>query len=170
MLSQSKSKASHSGRFASSPSRQELRVQEKSFILDCVAMGSIAKDYNCSLPKLGSVIPPYNAQRDLHAGAYFLSKPLPALLKRTGQSNGGTSTYGELADRFQVKGAAALYLSTRNNAGAGHSEDYVRGHGLFLSTIKPFFGYNGNYGYRRNVPSLRKTPSTFGTLTNLPLH
>ncbi|XP_030045780.1 uncharacterized protein C17orf98-like [Microcaecilia unicolor] len=157
-------------RFAPSPSRTELQQKEKHFVLDCVAVGSIAKDYSHSLPKLGSVIPPYNAQRDHHSEAYFLSKPVPALLKRTGQSNGGTSTYGELADRFLVKGAAALYLSTRNNSGAGHSAEYVRGHGLFLSRIKPFFGYSGNYGYRRNVPSLRNKPSSFGILTDLPIY
>nr|XP_033790232.1 uncharacterized protein C17orf98-like [Geotrypetes seraphini] len=156
--------------FAPSPSRTELQQKEKCFILDCVAVGSIAKDYSYSLPKLGSVIPPYNAQRNHHSGTYFLSKPVPALLKRTGQSNGGTSTYGELADRFQVKGAAAIYLSTRNNSGAGHSAEYVRGHGLFLSRIKPFVGYNGNYGYRRNVPTLRNKPSSFGILTDLPIY
>uniref|UniRef100_A0A8C4RPI7 Uncharacterized protein n=1 Tax=Erpetoichthys calabaricus TaxID=27687 RepID=A0A8C4RPI7_ERPCA len=59
------------------------------FILDCVAVGSIAEDFSRSLPKLGSVIPPYNAQADRHAIGYFSSKPVPTVLRRTGQVRGG---------------------------------------------------------------------------------
>ncbi|KAE8596015.1 hypothetical protein XENTR_v10015939 [Xenopus tropicalis] len=106
-------------RFAPGPSLAELQARERRFVLDCVAVERISRDYSGSLPKLGSVIPPYNSQRDPHVRAYFHSRPVPPLLQKTGQSHGGTSTYGELADRFQYKGAAALYLLTRNNAGAG---------------------------------------------------
>ncbi|OCT75597.1 uncharacterized protein C17orf98 [Xenopus laevis] len=157
-------------RFAPSPSITELQARENRFILDCVSVERISKDYSCSLPKLGSVIPPYNAQKDSHVKAYFQTKPVPPLLKKTGQSHGGTSTHGELADRFQYKGAAALYLLTRNNSGAGHSPEHNRGHGFFLSSVKPVFGYNGKFGYRRNTPSLRRMPSPFGTVTRSLLY
>ncbi|KAM8967401.1 sperm microtubule associated protein 1-like [Pelodytes ibericus] len=157
-------------RFAPSPSLEELQAKEKGFVLDCVAVERISKDYSCSLPKLGSVIPPYNSQKDPHVSAYFHTRPVPPLLKKTGQSRGGTSTYGELADRFQFKGAGALYLSTRNRSGAGHSADYTRGHGLFLTSVRPVFGYNGKFGYRRNTPSLRSMPSTFGVVTYLSIY
>ncbi|KAL8165067.1 UNVERIFIED_CONTAM: hypothetical protein K2H54_026909 [Gekko kuhli] len=52
----------------------------------------------------------------------------------------------------------------------GHSTEQVRGHQLFLSSSKPVLGYNGAYGYRRNTPSLRRQPSPFGRVTDLPLH
>ncbi|KAM4689828.1 sperm microtubule associated protein 1-like [Discoglossus pictus] len=160
-----KTKSCLLSRFKPSPSLAEVQEKEKKFILDCVAVESISRDYSCSLPKLGSVIPPYNAQKDSHVKDYFQSRPVPPVLKKTGQDQGGTSTYGELADRFQFRGAAAHYLLRRNNCGAGHSAQYTSGHGLFLSTIKPVFGYNGNYGYRRNTPSLRRLPSPFGIVT-----
>ncbi|XP_068091712.1 sperm microtubule associated protein 1 [Hyperolius riggenbachi] len=156
--------------FAPSPSPAELLRREKRFVLDCVAVERISKDYSVSLPKLGSVIPPYNAQMDSHTHDYFWTRPVPPLLKKTGQSNGGTSTYGELADRFQHRGAAALYLLTRNNSGAGHSVEYTRGHDLFLSSVKPVIGYNGLYGYRRNTPSLRRIPSAFGIVSRSAIH
>uniref|UniRef100_H3B268 Uncharacterized protein n=2 Tax=Latimeria chalumnae TaxID=7897 RepID=H3B268_LATCH len=143
---------------------------EKQFVLDCVAVNSIAKDYNRSLPKLGSVIPPYNAQKDCYVTSYFRSKPIPPLLRKTGQSGGGTSTYGKLADLFQQKGAAALYIRTRNTTGAGHSADQVIGHRAFLASVKPVIGYNGLSGYRRNTPSLRYLPSPFGVATSIYLH
>lgn len=160
----------HLSRFAPSPSLAELQMREKRFVLDCVAVESISKDYSVSLPKLGSVIPPYNAQKDRHVRDYFLSRPVPPLLKKTGQSNGGTSTYGELADRFQYTSVAAFYLMSRNNTGSGHSAEHMSGHGQFLSSIKPVIGYNGLYGYRRNTPSLRRMPSAFGIVTKSAIY
>ncbi|XP_066440653.1 sperm microtubule associated protein 1-like [Eleutherodactylus coqui] len=157
-------------RFAPSPTLADLHRREKMFVLDCVAVESISKDYSVSLPKLGSVIPPYNAQKDRHVHGYFISRPVPPLLRRTGQSHGGTSTLGDLADRFQHKGAAALYLLTRNGSGSGHSTEHTRGHGLFLSSVKPVIGYNGLYGYRRNTPSLRRMPSPFGLVTKSAIY
>ncbi|XP_063306858.1 sperm microtubule associated protein 1 [Pelobates fuscus] len=169
-LSLKRSKSCLLSRFAPSPSVGERLAKERGFVLDCVAVERISKDYSCSLPKLGSVIPPYNAQKDPHISAYFRTKPVPPLLKKTGQERGGTSTYGVLADRFQFTGAAAHYLQTRNNSGAGHSADYTRGHGLFLSSVRPIYGYNGTYGYRRNTPSLRRQPSPFGIVTSSPIY
>ncbi|XP_044151795.1 uncharacterized protein C17orf98-like [Bufo gargarizans] len=157
-------------RFAPSPSLAELQTREKRFVLDCVAVERISKDYSVSLPKLGSVIPPYNAQKDHHVHSYFLSRPVPPLLRRTGQSCGGTSTLGDLADRFQHHSAAAHYLQTRNSSGSGHSAEHSRGHGLFLSSISPVIGYNGLYGYRRNTPSLRRKPSPFGIVTKSAIY
>ncbi|XP_056375261.1 uncharacterized protein C17orf98 homolog [Hyla sarda] len=157
-------------RFAPSPSLAELRMREKRFVLDCVAVESVSKDYSVSLPKLGSVIPPYNAQKDRHVRNYFHSRPVPPLLRSTGQASGGTSTLGPLADRFQHNGAASLYLLTRNNSGSGHSAEHIRGHGLFLSSIKPVIGYNGFYGYRRTTPSLRRMPSPFGIVTKSAIY
>ncbi|KAM3927776.1 sperm microtubule associated protein 1 [Leptodactylus fuscus] len=169
-LSPRKVNSCYLSRFAPSPSLEELQMREKRFVLDCVAVESISKDYSISLPKLGSVILPYNAQMDRHVHNYFRSRPVPPLLRRTGQSHGGTSTLGDLADRFQHQSAAALYLQTRNRAGSGHSAEHARGHGLFLSSIKPVIGYNGLYGYRRNTPSLRRMPSPFGIVTKSAIY
>uniref|UniRef100_A0A8C5MY70 Uncharacterized protein n=1 Tax=Leptobrachium leishanense TaxID=445787 RepID=A0A8C5MY70_9ANUR len=118
-LSPKRTKSCLLSRFAPSPSLKELWQREKGFVLDCVAVERISQDYSCSLPKLGSVIPPYNAQKDPHVSTYFHTKPVPPLLKKTGQVHGGTSTYGVLADRFQLAGTAAQYLQARNCSGAG---------------------------------------------------
>lgn len=67
------------------PSKPELLHKEQRFTLDCVAVDSISKDYSRMTPKLGSAIPPYDAQWDLHATAYFSSKPVVSLLQRRGQ-------------------------------------------------------------------------------------
>ncbi|KAG8573686.1 hypothetical protein GDO81_012498 [Engystomops pustulosus] len=169
-VSPRKEKFFYLSRFAPSPSLAELQMREKRFVLDCVAVQNISKDYSVSLPKLGSVIPPYNAQQDHHVHNYFHSRPVPPLLRRTGQSHGGTSTLGDLADRFQHNSAAATYLQSRNRAGSGHSAEHARGHALFLSSIKPVIGYNGLYGYRRNTPSLRRMPSPFGIVTKSAIY
>eukprot|EP00079_Xenopus_tropicalis_P036498 XP_017950269.1 PREDICTED: uncharacterized protein LOC100494322 isoform X2 [Xenopus tropicalis] len=73
-------------RFAPGPSLAELQARERRFVLDCVAVERISRDYSGSLPKLGSVIPPYNSQRDPHVRAYFHSRPVPPLLQKTGQA------------------------------------------------------------------------------------
>ncbi|XP_028660245.2 uncharacterized protein C17orf98-like [Erpetoichthys calabaricus] len=158
-------------RFAPVPDPARLKLREQTFILDCVAVGSIAEDFSRSLPKLGSVIPPYNAQADRHAIGYFSSKPVPTVLRRTGQSKGGTSILGPLADRFNHHGAACLYLRKRNaEGGTGYSSEVRDGHGHFLASLRPVFGYNGLYGFRRNTPTLRRLPSPFGTSQLVPLH
>ncbi|XP_059828081.1 uncharacterized protein C17orf98-like [Hypanus sabinus] len=154
------------GRFAPSPPVEEQRRREKAFLLDCVAVSSISREHCRS----GTIIPPYNPQRDLHSAAYFRTRPLLPLLKKTGQVAGGTPVPGVVADRSQLSGAAACYLRERNKNGAGHSASQVKGHSLFLTEIKPVFGYNGLYGYRRNTPTLRRLPSSFGITTRSPIH
>ncbi|XP_066483723.1 sperm microtubule associated protein 1-like [Tiliqua scincoides] len=156
--------------FPPTSSKPELLHKEQWFTLDCVAMDKISKDYSQSSPKLGSVIPPYEAQRDPHAAAYFSSKPVLPLIQKMGWVNRRASSYERLVDHFQHRGDAALYLLNRNKAGAGHSIAQVRGHQLYLSSVKPVLGYNGAYGYRRNTPSLRRRPSSFGILTKLPIY
>lgn len=68
-----------------SPSQFEPLERERRFILDCVATDRIEKDYSHALPKLGSVIPFYDAQQDPHATAYFASKPVLLLFQQMGQ-------------------------------------------------------------------------------------
>ncbi|XP_032894872.1 uncharacterized protein C17orf98-like [Amblyraja radiata] len=155
-------------RFAPCPPAEELRRREQAFLLDCVAVSSISRGHSRSAPRAGSVIPPYNPQRDRHAAAYFTTRPLLPLLRKTGQAGGGTSVHGAVVDRFQVRGEAASYLRTRNNNGAGYSAEQVKSHSLFLTGIKPVFGYNGLYGYRRNTPTLRRLPSSFGMTSLSP--
>ncbi|XP_041039878.1 uncharacterized protein C17orf98-like [Carcharodon carcharias] len=157
-------------RFAPSPPKAELRRREKAFLLDCVAVSSIARDHRHSAPRAATIIPPSNPQNHRHVLAGVRTKPLPPLLRKTGQSSSGTSIHGATVDRLQLQGAAASYLRTRNKNGAGYSADQVKGHSLFLSGIKPIFGYNGLYGYRRNTPALRKLPSPFGVITRSPIY
>lgn len=39
-----------------------------------------------------------------------------------------------------------------------------------MQGIKPAIGYNGQYGFRRNTPWLRQSPSPFGTASRSPAH
>ncbi|XP_067907750.1 sperm microtubule associated protein 1-like isoform X2 [Heterodontus francisci] len=105
-------------RFAPSPPIETLRRREKDFLLDCVAVSSIARDHSHSAPKAAAIIPPYNPQKDRPVLAYFRTKPLPPLLRKTGQSRDGSSVHGATVDRFEFQGAAASYLRTRNKNGA----------------------------------------------------
>ncbi|XP_067869170.1 sperm microtubule associated protein 1-like [Heterodontus francisci] len=144
--------------------------RERGFILDGVAVSSSAYGYGKLNPKMCDVIPPYNAQTDPYSKFYFHSKEMKRLLKKTDQDHGGTSNNGWLVDYFYKHGPAQRYLTKRNVYGAGHSHDQIVGHRGFLSDLKPIDGYNGRFGYRRNIPSLRQKPSNFGEVTDHPLY
>ena len=58
---------------------------EKSFILDGVAVSTVARSYEQLRPKLWSAIPPYNAQQDYHTFRYFRSHVVPPILRKTDQ-------------------------------------------------------------------------------------
>lgn len=53
---------------------------------------------------------------------------------------------------------------------SGHSRELIDGHAQFMQGIKPHTAYNGKYGYRRNTPWLRASPSPFGTASTSPTH
>ncbi|XP_025080607.1 uncharacterized protein C17orf98-like [Pomacea canaliculata] len=143
------------------PPPGELRVKEKSFVLDCKATSSISCDYSKVNPKLGPVIPPYNSQRDKHVDQYFTFYGVDRTLNKTGQDNGGSSIDGPVMDAFYTHGAGFQYLSLRNKVGAGHSHETINGHAQFMQGVKPVTSYNGRYGFRRNTPWLRQLPSPF---------
>ncbi|XP_072019994.1 sperm microtubule associated protein 1-like [Amphiura filiformis] len=157
-----------------SPTQEELDNLEKSFLLDCIAVDSISKDYSGAQPKLGPAIPPYNSQNDKHVKEYFTREQVDETLRKTGQDKGGYSIDGTVIDRFIESGAGYRYLHARNGAPgaakAGHSQDQINGHSQFMSDAKPNFGYHGDFGYRRNTPWLRQMPSQFGTDGRSPLH
>lgn len=67
------------------PPPDVLYDREKSFVLDCKAVSNISIDYSRANPKLGSVIPPYNAQKDYHVDNYFNFFGVRGTLKKTGQ-------------------------------------------------------------------------------------
>ncbi|CAF2910234.1 unnamed protein product [Rotaria sp. Silwood2] len=136
--------------------------RERSFILDSKAVSNISNDYSIANPKLGSVIPPYNAQLDHHVDNYFKFFGIRKALEGSGQSAAHESIAGRVHDRFYTSGHGYHYLSLRNKFGSGHSIDEIRGHELFLSDPKAVVNYNGLFGYRRNTPSLRRQP-TIGT-------
>ena len=52
----------------------------------------------------------------------------------------------------------------------GHSREEVEGHGSFSAGVKPLLGFHGPYGFRRNTPWLRNSPSPFGVYTRSPLY
>lgn len=59
--------------------------RENSFILDCKAVSNISIDNSTTNPKLGSAIPPYDAQLDRHTQSYFNFFGLSKTLEKTGQ-------------------------------------------------------------------------------------
>ncbi|KAI3384069.1 hypothetical protein SNEBB_000281 [Seison nebaliae] len=62
------------------------------------------------------------------------------------------------------------YLQRRNRQGAGYSVSEVMGHEFMGAPKKAIDGFNGEFGYRRNNPILRKNPSDFGEITYSPLY
>lgn len=58
---------------------------EKGFVLDGVAVSSMAQAYSVLRPKLWSAIPPYNSQQDYHTRRYFRSPVVLPVLRKTEQ-------------------------------------------------------------------------------------
>ncbi|XP_029429497.1 uncharacterized protein C17orf98 homolog [Rhinatrema bivittatum] len=154
------------------PIRTDVRLQrlEQNFILDGIAAEKQKSKYDYAQPKLWSIIPPYNSQRDQHAASYFANPNVQTLLRKTGQDQGGSSVGGWMEDYFYIFGEPQKYLNRRNWKGAGHSPGEVYGHNLFMSEIQPINGYNGRFGYRRTIPQLRHWPSVFGVATPFSLY
>lgn len=67
-------------RFCECPKRLE-----KGFVLDGVAVSTMAQAYSLSRPKVWSAIPPYNPQQDYHTRRYFRSHVVPPILRKTDQ-------------------------------------------------------------------------------------
>ena len=67
------------------PPPEEFMREERGFVLDCNAVSSISCDFSKANPKLGPVIPPYNAQKDHHVGNYFKFAGVDKTLDKTGQ-------------------------------------------------------------------------------------
>ena len=63
----------------------ELRKLEKSFVLDCVFVGTLSDDSGRANPKMATAIPPYNGQKDKFARNYFESPTVRKVLIKTGQ-------------------------------------------------------------------------------------
>ncbi|XP_030077210.1 LOW QUALITY PROTEIN: sperm microtubule associated protein 1 [Microcaecilia unicolor] len=147
-----------------------LRRLEQNFILDGVAAEKQQQVCDRLQPKLWTIIPTYNPQRDPHAAAYYANPRVQALLRKTGQHQGGTSVGGWVVDYFSIFGEPQKYLNRKNWQGAGHSPGQVFGHNLFMSDARPITGYNGRFGYRRTVPALRCKPSVFGVATPFSLY
>lgn len=143
------------------PPPQVQLVKEKSFVLDCNATSSICQDYSRVNPKLGRVIPPYNALRDKHVDNYLHFYGVKRTLKKTIQNTPGASIEGPAVDKFYHQGPGYTYLSFRNQFGAGHSQETIDGHAQFMSGIRCVTGYNGRFGFRRNTPNLRNKPTPF---------
>ena len=152
----------------SSLSDEEKSVREKAFILDCIALAQISNDYSKANPKLGPAIPPYNSQKDHSVRRYFEFHDVEKILIGSRQRIEGNDQYlgesiaGKSVDNFHEKGLGYQYLSLRNRNGMGHSREATSGHGDFMSDCKDVPGYNGLFGYRRNIPPLRMYPSVFG--------
>ncbi|CAH8485179.1 unnamed protein product [Dicrocoelium dendriticum] len=148
------------------PTPEQLAKREKGFVLDGVAVSNISHDYGRCNPKVGSAIPEYDAQKDPCAVRYFETSCVRRGLPKTGQEPPGTCAEGASVERF----APADYLRRRNVWGCGRSTEVAGGHGSGVFGPMTLRSYNGEFGYRRNTPKLRNTPSSFGVVTDLPLH
>lgn len=80
-----KSKKQKPHRGPPTPTPEEMADKEKHFILDCIAVDTICKDYSHSQPKLGPAIPAYNSQKDKHVKAYFTREGVDVTLRNTEQ-------------------------------------------------------------------------------------
>jgi hypothetical protein len=145
------------------PPNELLNTLERSFTLDCIAVGNISEDYSRANPKLGSAIPPYDSQNDKKVKSYFNYFGVDELLKKTNQFRSHESIAGRTYDKFHIKGHGTKYLQLRNkNSSNGHHAEVYEGHQRYMrDKLCEMFSYNNNYGYRRNAPKLRHNPSTF---------
>ncbi|XP_027630581.1 uncharacterized protein C17orf98 homolog [Tupaia chinensis] len=140
---------------------------EKGFILDGVAVSTVARSYEHLRPKLWSAIPSYNAQLDYHARRYFQSHVVPPILSKTDQVS--LHPGGPL---FPQKLPCGRDVGQRQGPlppPSGHSLQQVTGHDYYNADLKLIKGFNGRFGYRRNTPALRQRPSVFGEVTQFPL-
>nr|XP_011723970.1 uncharacterized protein C17orf98 homolog [Macaca nemestrina] len=85
------------------------------------------------------------------------------------EDHGGTGRDGWIVDYIHIFGQGQRYLNRRNWAGTGHSLQQVTGHDHYNADLKPIYGFNGRFGYRRNTPALRRSTSVFGEVTHFPL-
>ena len=67
------------------PTPEEIAQKEKSFLLDCIAVDTISKDFSHCQPKLGPAIPAYNSQNDKHVKLYFSREQVDETLRKTQQ-------------------------------------------------------------------------------------
>uniref|UniRef100_A0A8C7L757 Uncharacterized protein n=1 Tax=Oncorhynchus kisutch TaxID=8019 RepID=A0A8C7L757_ONCKI len=121
--------------------------REQKFVLDCIAVSSVALGYEHMRPRLWSVLPGYDARNDPHAARYTTTPSVQRVPKKT----------------TPVTGILSLHRT-------GHSREQVSNHSGLMSDIKPLIGYNGQFGFRRNTPNLRRNPSSFGEVTMFQLH
>ncbi|THD20223.1 hypothetical protein D915_008849 [Fasciola hepatica] len=149
-------------------SASKLEKLERGFVLDCVAVAQISEDYSTINPKGGSVIPVYDAQSDPFAKYYFEAKGVQGTCN--GQKSPGICMKEPFVARFAEHGPPAQYLRLRNVHGCGRSPEVFEGHNYSDTAPTTVIGYNGMFGYRRNTPFLRKNPSSFGIVTDLPLY
>lgn len=84
-ISREKTRENKLYRTPPTPTEDVLIGLERSFTLDCIAVGNISEDYSRANPKLGSAIPPYDSQKDDHVKSYMNFYGVSSLLKKTGQ-------------------------------------------------------------------------------------
>ncbi|XP_064876745.1 sperm microtubule associated protein 1-like [Oncorhynchus nerka] len=142
--------------------------REQKFVLDCIAVSSVALGYEHMRPRLWSVLPGYDARNDPHAARYTTTPSVQRVPQKTTPS---VRRVSQKTENKELKSAAAQKsLDLRNTSGAGHSREQVSNHSGLMSDIKPLIGYNGRFGFRRNTPNLRRDPSSFGEVTTFQLH
>ncbi|XP_045065273.1 uncharacterized protein C17orf98-like [Coregonus clupeaformis] len=142
--------------------------REQMFVLDCIAVSSVALGYEHMRPRLWSVLPQYDARNDPHAARYTTIPSVQRVLQKTIPS---VQRVPQKTENKEPKSAAAQKsLDLRNTSGAGHSREQVSNHSGLMLDIKPLIGYNGRFGFRRNTPNLRRNPSSFGEVTTFQLY
>ncbi|XP_038853043.1 uncharacterized protein C17orf98-like [Salvelinus namaycush] len=164
--------------------------REQKFVLDCIAVSSVALGYEHMRPRLWSVLPGYDARNDPHAARYTTipsvqrvpqkttpsvqrvpQKTTPSVQRVPQKTTPSVQRVPQKTENKELKSAAAQKsLDLRNTSGAGHSREQVSNHSGLMSDIKPLIGYNGRFGFRRNTPNLRRNPSSFGEVTTFQLH
>ncbi|XP_036807291.1 uncharacterized protein C17orf98 [Oncorhynchus mykiss] len=173
--------------------------REQKFVLDCIAVSSVALGYEHMRPRLWSVLPGYDARNDPHAARYTTTpsvqrvpqKTTPSVQRDPQKTTPSVRRVRQKTENKELKSAAAQKsLDLRNTSGAGftssssllrvtsilslhrtgHSREQVSNHSGLMSDIKPLIGYNGRFGFRRNTPNLRRNPSSFGEVTTFQLH
>jgi hypothetical protein len=108
--------------------------REQKFVLDCIAVSSVALGYEHMRPRLWSVLPGYDARNDPHAARYTTTPSVQRVPKKTTPSvrrvpqktTPSVRRVPQKTENKEQKSAAAQKsLDLRNTSGAGRLFYYI---------------------------------------------
>ncbi|XP_052365859.1 uncharacterized protein C17orf98 homolog [Oncorhynchus keta] len=96
--------------------------REQKFVLDCIAVSSVALGYEHMRPRLWSVLPGYDAHNDPHAARYTTTPSVQRVPQKTTPS---VRRVPQKTENKELKSAAAQKSRDLRNTSGAESDKYV---------------------------------------------